>query len=73
MKPVTISGNVEALSKSLQTGQEFMRFNFNFHTDITATETPAEAVLASLAKWSEAQTLSAKLVELIPENVNKDS
>jgi hypothetical protein len=67
IKPVKAVGNLETLCKSWHTGQDLVRVNFNFHIDVLNTDSPVDSVLKNLGKWTEALTLSQKLIAMIPE------
>ncbi len=65
IKPTNAGRNIEALCNSWHYGQELIRIHFNFHTDVTNTEAPAELVADKLRKWTEAFTLSQDLRDKI--------
>jgi len=65
IKPTNAGGSIVDLCSSWDSGQELIRMHFNYHTDVTNTDTPAKTVVDSLAKWEEALAMSTGLVENI--------
>ena len=67
IRPVKAAPNIENLCKFWHVGQDLIRINFNFHSDVANMASPADSVLDKLGKWGEALTLSQKLTEMISE------
>jgi len=65
IKPTNAGGSIGGLCSSWHPGQELIRVHFNYHTDVTNTDAPAETVVNRLAKWEEALAMSTGLVENI--------
>ena len=65
IKPTNAGSNIEALCNSWHYGQELIRIQFNFHTDVTNTKAPEELVADRLRKWTKAFNLSEELRDKI--------
>lgn len=67
IKPIKASANIKVVYKSWHEGQDLVRLNFNFHSDVGSTDSPMNSVLDKLGKWSEAFALSQDLTGMIYE------
>lgn len=67
IKPIKAPANIETLCKSWNSGQDLVRLNFNFHSDVVNTKPPANYVLDKLGKWAKALSLTKKLTSMISE------
>ncbi len=63
IKPTNAGENIEALCNSWHPGQNLTRMHFNFHTDVTNTDAPAQLVVDKLGKWTESFALSQELTQ----------
>jgi len=67
IKPIKVAANIESLCKSWHTGQDLILLNFNFHSDVVSSESPADSIIDKLDKWSESLVFSQKLIAMFSE------
>jgi len=67
IKPVKASNDIETLCKSWRAGQDLIRVNLNFHSDVVNSKSAVDSILDKVAKWNEALVLSQKIIGMISE------
>lgn len=67
IKPIKALKNIESLCESWHENQDLIKFNLNFHSDVSNAESPVDAILATLNKWPDALSYSEKLMGMIEE------
>lgn len=67
IKPIKAPNNIENLCNSWHAGQDLIRLNLNFHSDVFNADSPSDSVLATVDKWPDALALSQKLTKIISD------
>jgi len=67
IKPVKASKNIVKIYKSWHAGQDLLRVNLNFHSDVINADSPSDFILDKLGKWTEALALSKEITGIIAE------